>query len=304
MKMLKERTRWMIILLVSMVILPTLGYDKITWRLDTGTDTKHYTDMLTSLRGKLQSGTVCAFPATSAKPLPSKQFILMDIVYTKDGTDITITLAFQTSNTYFLGFRDVFNGVARASFVSDEYNKLKDVTDLFSDAVGINNRKMLPFASSYASMESAAGVKRGNLAIGVENLGFLINKVYGKAYAKKELAKFGLTVVQMVAEAARFKHIENDVIKGGLGKNNFKPDSDMVALQMEWGKISQAIHISSTAKKPCDKLENKKFTFPKVDTVAELRPYISVIKHKDSNSLEAGNTTFIDLMEVMEPEFM
>ncbi|KAK9741442.1 hypothetical protein RND81_03G106300 [Saponaria officinalis] len=133
-------------------------------------------------------------------------------------------------------------------------------------------------------MEKAAGRGRSRIDLGVQRLDERIKKVYGLSYWPKptksdnrKLGEFGLTVVQMVAEAARFSDIENRVINGGLEKESFFPDSNMIALVNEWAKISQAIHNAS----PTSKEVKGYYEYPtNVNTVGGLRPYISLLKFK------------------------
>ncbi|KAK9741422.1 hypothetical protein RND81_03G104500 [Saponaria officinalis] len=223
---------------------------------------------------------MCGFPVTSKDPVKSKKFILVEIV----GSDSRIvTLAFQTSDIYFLGYRDKINNAARANFVADAKLTDEEKRDIFPD-VEKKNQINLPYGESYASMEDAAGRSRSSIDLGVQRLDERINKVYGLSYGakptkenKKKLAEFGLTVVQMVAEAARFSDIENRVINGGLEKKSFSPDDNMIALEKEWGKISQAIHNASPS---CKELKDK-LDFPSnVNTVDGLRSYISLLKFK------------------------
>ncbi|KAK9741446.1 hypothetical protein RND81_03G106600 [Saponaria officinalis] len=273
------------IMLISVIIptlvTPTLGFDTVKWTLEFGQDSKHYTTMLTSLRDKVKvPAAVCRFPVTSKDPVISKKFILVEIVGSEGRT---VTLAFQTSDIYFVGYRDKINNAARANFVADAKLTDKEKGDIFPD-VAKNNRIDLPYGESYDSMENAAGKSRSSIDLGVKRLDDRIKKVYGLSYGpkptkedKRKLAEFGLTVVQMVAEAARFNDIENRVINGGLEEDSFFPDKNMIALEKEWAKISQAIHNASPS---CKELKDK-LDFPSnVNTVDGLRSYISLLKFK------------------------
>ncbi|KAK9741421.1 hypothetical protein RND81_03G104500 [Saponaria officinalis] len=291
MEVLQKVTTWIMIMLISIIIptlvTPTLGFDTVKWTLQFGKDSTHYTTTLTSLRDKVKEldkkgkpVAMCGFPVTSKDPVKSKKFILVEIV----GSDSRIvTLAFQTSDIYFLGYRDKINNAARANFVADAKLTDEEKRDIFPD-VEKKNQINLPYGESYASMEDAAGRSRSSIDLGVQRLDERINKVYGLSYGakptkenKKKLAEFGLTVVQMVAEAARFSDIENRVINGGLEKKSFSPDDNMIALEKEWGKISQAIHNASPS---CKELKDK-LDFPSnVNTVDGLRSYISLLKFK------------------------
>ncbi|KAK9741440.1 hypothetical protein RND81_03G106200 [Saponaria officinalis] len=243
--------------------------------------------MLTSLRDKVKAldkkgkpVEVCGFPVTLKDPVQSKKFILVEIVGSEGRT---VTLAFQTSDIYFVGYSDKINNAARANFVADVKLTDKEKGDLFPDVLK-KNQINLPYGESYKSMEGAAGKSRSSIDLGIQRLDDRIKKVYGLSYGpnpskdvKSKLAEFGLTVVQMVAEAARFNNIENRVINGGLEKESFFPDSNMIKLVNEWGKISQAIHNAS----PTCKEVKDKFEYPtNVNTVDGLRPFISLLKFK------------------------
>ncbi|KAK9741425.1 hypothetical protein RND81_03G104700 [Saponaria officinalis] len=249
--------------------------------------------MLTSLRDKVKEldkkgkpVEVCRFPVTSKDPVKSKKFILVEIVGSEDRT---VTLAFQTSDIYFLGYRDKINDEARANFVADAKLTDEEKGAIFPD-VAKNNQINLPYGESYKSMEEAAGRGRSSIDQGVQRLDDRLKKVYGLSYGakptkedKKKLGEFGLTVVQMVAEAARFSDIENRVINEGLYDESFYPDSNMIVLEKEWGKISQAIHNASPS---CKELKDKLDFLSNVNTVDGLRPYISLLKFKKGKKLK------------------
>ncbi|KAK9741423.1 hypothetical protein RND81_03G104600 [Saponaria officinalis] len=284
MKVLSKAT-WIIIMLISIIIstlvTPAIGYDTVKWKLLFGKRSTHYTTMLTSLRTNVKATTeVCRFPVTSKDPVTSKKFILVEI---EGSENRTVTLAFQTSDIYFVGYSDKINNKARANFVADAKLTDEEKGAIFS-GVEKDNQINLPYGESYKSMEGAAGRDRSSIDLGVKRLDDRIKNVYGLSYGAKptkqdkmKLGEFGLTVVQMVAEAARFSAIENIVIQRGIGEKSFFPDNNMITLQKEWGKISQAIHNASPS---CKKLKDK-LDYPSKETVNELRPYISLLKFKN-----------------------
>ncbi|XP_074284178.1 ribosome-inactivating protein lychnin-like [Silene latifolia] len=183
-----------------------------TWNV--ASDPNLYSTFLDSLRGELGQGTpkVCNLSVTNKKN--NNVFVLVDLVLPFNGN--TITLALRKSDAYLVGFQDTDAKTKkiRANFFSDEHAKLSGkYKSVFPKAQELG--KALPLSSSYIDLEKIAGVSRDNLNLGVITLQTSFSKVYGKDFnAKgqdnaKEVAKFTLTSIQMVVEAARFKYIED-----------------------------------------------------------------------------------------------
>ncbi|XP_074281881.1 ribosome-inactivating protein lychnin-like [Silene latifolia] len=215
-----------------------------TWSVDS--DSEEYSKFLDSLREELGRGTtkVCNLPVTNKNN--NNVFVLVNLVLPFNGN--TITLALRKSDAYLVGFQDTDAKTKkiRANFFSDEYARLNgNYKSVFPKAQDLG--KALPLSSSYTDLEKKAGVSRENLNLGVSTLQTSINKVYGKDFnAKgediaKEVAKFALTSIQMVAEAARFKYIEDQVINRGMF-GTFQAGSRITLLENNWSSISDQYH--------------------------------------------------------------
>nr|AAN65450.1 ribosome-inactivating protein ME1 [Mirabilis expansa] len=172
--------------------------------------------------------------------VPSPRYAYVDI---KASATQTVTLAIDRTNTYVLGYRDIFGGTDRAAFFKDVYD---DAKDLFPDAKG-KNRIKLSYGSQYTTLGD-----RTKVPLGIKSLRISITAIYGEAAGTdldKNRREFFLLALQMVAEATRFKYI-SDKIPTERDYDTLKVDNHMIALENGWDLLSTAIYNakSSTTK--------------------------------------------------------
>nr|QXF31167.1 ribosome inactivating protein [Bougainvillea glabra] len=190
----------------------SLAYTTLSFNLG---ESNKYSTVIQSLRKALANGApACNFPVTAKTIADNKRFVLVDLTTTSKKT---IKLAIDVTDVYVVGYQDKFNNQDRAVFLKDVPSVA--TRDLFK---GVTNREPLKSDGTYGNLQKNAAVTRENLDLGVNNLGFAIEAIYGKAINNKDIAKFFLIAIQMMSEAARFKYIENEVVKNGLSKA-FKP---------------------------------------------------------------------------------
>nr|P85101.1 RecName: Full=Ribosome-inactivating protein lychnin [Silene chalcedonica]2G5X_A Chain A, Ribosome-inactivating protein [Silene chalcedonica] len=211
-----------------------------SWTVDS--DSAKYSSFLDSLREEFGRGTpkVCNIPVT--KKANNDKFVLVNLVLPFNRN--TITLAFRASDAYLVGFqdRDSKTNKLRANFFSDEYRALSGkYKSIFTDAEVL--APALPCASTYTDLQNKAGVSREKLSLGVSSLQTAFTAVYGKVFTGKNVAKFALISIQMVAEAARFKYIEDQVINRGM-YSSFEAGARITLLENNWSKISEQYHKS------------------------------------------------------------
>nr|QXF31163.1 ribosome inactivating protein [Bougainvillea glabra] len=205
----------------------SLGYKTVSFNLG---EAKKYSSVMQDLCNAVGNGApVCNFPVTEKTIANDKGFVLVDLskTWTKN-----ISLAIDVTDVYVVGYQDnLNNGTARAVFFKDVPSVA--ISKLFPGAI----RENLSFDGSYTKLQTNAGVDRENLDLGVNNLGFAIEAIYGKSLSNKDkIAKFFIIAIQMMSEAARFKYIENEVVKNGLFKA-FKPNPKVLSLENSWGTI-------------------------------------------------------------------
>nr|QXF31165.1 ribosome inactivating protein [Bougainvillea glabra] len=256
----------------------SLAYTTLSFSLG---ESNKYSTVIQSLRKALANGApACNFPVTAKTIADNKRFVLVDLTTTSKKT---IKLAIDVTDVYVVGYQDKFNNQDRAVFLKDVPSVA--TRDLFK---GVTNREPLKFDGTYGNLQKNAAVTRENLDLGVNNLGFAIEAIYGKAINNKDIAKFFLIAIQMMSEAARFKYIENEVVKNGLSKA-FKPNPKVLSLENSWGTISDAIHKSNEIKNtkdkcniisPALKLKNANNGAWEVNSVSQIKPDIGILKLK------------------------
>lgn len=240
---------WCCIMMV-MVVMPSLailydecdqqlGYNTVSWDLSLPDPVKCYPKFLTRLRNQVEAPIrICGLPSTRRAPLEGQEYITVDL---KISNRNWVTIGIDVIDLYVWGYQDKFNGILRSTFVNDVPQAARNT--LFQDAA---IRRTTNFAGNYDSLEPYARTDRTRLELGVDKLQGAIRSVYGKPEIELNNAaeaKFFLIVIQMVAEASRFKFMENAIV--------WKDNSDdtklkMKAFQNDWAKISKAFYSAST----------------------------------------------------------
>ncbi|XP_074281910.1 ribosome-inactivating protein lychnin-like isoform X2 [Silene latifolia] len=194
-----------------------------TWTVDY--DSEEYSSFLNVLREALGTGTpVCKIPVTTDPPK-----------------------GYQDT--------DLKTKKLRANFFSDEYEKLKGKVSTIFGNKDVTLGPKLPVESSYGDLATKAQVSRVDVSLGVPSLETAFTQVYGldfndpKKNVGKVVAKFALIAIQMVAEAARFKYIEDQVKERGMF-DSFKAGDLITRLENNWSKISEQYHNKDLECKP------------------------------------------------------
>nr|AJS14603.1 bouganin [Bougainvillea spectabilis] len=225
---------WWAIIVEAVLVKTSLGYKTLSFDLG---DAEEYSIVVQSLRIVLAKGTVvCQFPVTSQSIADDLRFVLVDLT---TSSKKTVKVAIDVTDVYVVGYQDKLDGKDRAVFLKDVPSVA--TRDLFP---GVTTRITLPFDGTYGGLQANAGVARENLDLGVNNLGFAIEAIQGKALNNRNIARFFLIAIQMMSEAARFIYIQNEVVNNGL-YGSFKPNAKVLNLENNWGAISEAIHKSS-----------------------------------------------------------
>lgn len=141
--------------------------------------------------------------------------------------------------------------------------------------------------------------------LGIQNLDGAIRTVYGKQESELNKgnaeARFFLIAIQMVAEAARFKFMEEAIVR-----NDNTPDfkRKMVAFQNDWDPISTAIHRAEAATPKCTRItptlviSNTEYR-QEVNTVAEIKDDMGLLKYR-STTLSSIASSILDDDEFLE----
>lgn len=273
---------FVVVALSIMVILdPSLAASDLSLNVASAT-TATYSKVLTDMRNNLQDPKLkygnTNIPVMAA-PSKTPKYLLVDLKASDGGT---ITVAFSKTDLYVQGYLDKFNNGKdfRAHFFPDALSDAKKT--LFPEAKVAANRIEMKYKSSYGDIEKKAG-DRSKLGLGVQPLNKLINKVYGKPLDVKTEAQLMLLVIQMLAEATRFKYIEGMILQ--KFSTFYNPDPKTIELEKSWQKITKGIKSSIKGViKPELVLVDDKGKPWKVSKVDQVVPVMGLLKYEGSSS--------------------
>ncbi|KAK9732712.1 hypothetical protein RND81_04G016800 [Saponaria officinalis] len=156
----------------------------------------------------------------------------------------TVSLGLKRENLYVVAYLAMDNAnVNRAYYFGTEITSA-ELTTLLPEAT-VANQKALEYTEDYQSIEKNAKITEGDktrkeLGLGINLLSTLMDAVNKKARVVKNEARFLLIAIQMTAEAARFRYIQNLVTKNF--PNKFNSEDKVIQFQVNWSKISKAIY--------------------------------------------------------------
>lgn len=270
-----------------------LRFGTVTFDLSTGVS--GYSSFLTRLRNKLEAPTrACGIQSTRNTPIPGQEYVLVQL---KISNTQWVTLGINTTDIYVYAYQDnvKYNGQFRATFLKGSPEAT--YKSLFQGSTQRTTR----FNGNYDKLESAAQVKRRNLALGVENLRAAIINVYGKQETELDKgpaeAKFFLLAIQMVSEAARFKFMEQGIV---AGNKTVAFKNKMVAFQNDWSAISNAIHNAELSTRKCTTI-SPTLVISNIDyrqevtKVDQIKSDMGILLHKEAGlSVEMSSIMGID----------
>ncbi|XP_022156715.1 type I ribosome-inactivating protein trichoanguina-like [Momordica charantia] len=215
-------------LLLAILLGPLSAEGDVSFQLS-GANKKSYTNFIKQLRDAVPTTTtVCKIPVLPSTASGPKSFTF---VHLTNYADQTVVVAINITNVYIVAYH-----IDHVSYFFDDaspeaYKVLFEGTD----------RKTLPYSSNYDKLQSIVGKKRDLIELGLPALSSAItNLVY---YEYKSTAAALLVLIQSVAEAARYKYIEQEISTHVDDK--FKPDQAIISLENNWGALSKQIQIAA-----------------------------------------------------------
>nr|XP_017234327.1 PREDICTED: agglutinin-1-like isoform X2 [Daucus carota subsp. sativus] len=168
---------------------------------------KRYTRFINNVREEIVSGdTVHGIPRLyNPVKLEESDRYLQVALFNSD--EQRISLAIDKSDVYIVGYRTEYE----ACFFSDT-----DGADTSSLFPGIT-RHQLPFKNGYSGMEEIAGSRR-DISLGMSELDECIKHLHDLT-DNSSLARCMLITIQMVAEAVRYRYVENLLVEH-IGETN------------------------------------------------------------------------------------
>lgn len=213
----------------------TLGIQ--TLRFTTaGATPDSYTQLIEALRDQLASGyEVEAIPVMRDPSTVriAQRFILLEL---SNSPQVSVTLAIDVTNAYVVAYR----AGSRSYFLSDAPQGSQSV--LFTDT----QQHSLPFDGSYTQLQRNAREDREKIDVGILALEDAIALLYSSSDTQQNRRARSLIIsIQMIAEAARFKYIEQLVRASIRRQRSFRPDPGMLSLENNWGRLSRAVQNSN-----------------------------------------------------------
>ncbi|KAL6582011.1 hypothetical protein OROMI_006025 [Orobanche minor] len=229
-----------VVISISAILEPISCAADLSFEVSSATTTS-YSKLLRDVRDRVKDPTLkyggTNIPVMAAPTNPAK-YLTIDLSASDGGK---ITIALSKNDLYVAGYLDKIDTKFRAHFFKDAPSDARN--SLFPEATGANRLNMA-FKSSYADMEKSAKIAdRSKLGLGPLPLNKLINQVYGKKLDVPTEAKFMLVAVQMLAEATRFKYIEDAILQNF--RSSYNPNPKAIELEKSWQKITIAIKNST-----------------------------------------------------------
>nr|AET98835.1 type 2 ribosome-inactivating protein [Cinnamomum camphora] len=280
-----------------MVVEPhTLNYQTVTFTTKQATKTS-YAQFIEALRAQLASGEEPhGIPVTRERSTvpDSQRFVLVEL--SNWAADSPVTLALNVTDAYVVAYR-----TGSRSFFLREDNPDPAIDNLFPDT----QRQTLRFGGNYNDLEDAAGQRRDTIELGMEPLENAISTLrVSNTDPDGPIARSLIVVIQMVAEAVRFRYIEGRVSQSIGTAQVFVPDPAMRRLENKWKKLSKAVQESNQGgvfSRPVE-LRSRSNNPVNVDSVSH--PVISglaIMLFSCRSSDRASSDQFIDHLLIIRP---
>ncbi|KAJ4828936.1 hypothetical protein Tsubulata_030253 [Turnera subulata] len=203
-----------------------------------GVTKESYKEFVTSLRNQLASDYERHGIPVLRQPnkvTDGERFLLVKL---SNSPEATITLALDVTDANIVAYQA---GV-ESYFLSDASNLA--FSNLFTDT----DQKKLSFGGIYSDLERVAGARRQDIDLGISHLDGAITTLYrSNRTPQNTVARALIVIIQMIIEATRFRHIEQQVrvnIRTPDTYPNFRPDYATIELQNNWIRLSTEIQES------------------------------------------------------------
>lgn len=210
------------------------------------------------MSSKDESNDIPVLHAKSNHAIKDKEFVYVRL----HNPNVSITFAINALNSYVVAYQ--VDAERRCYFFKEA--PPNSSTLLFTESTRKVN---VDLKTNYNSL----GMKRREeTRLGFKPLDESLDSFrrFDRNKPTDELRRALLIVIQMVAEAARFKYIEDRLEWKGFG-TGFFPRGDIISYETNWNTLSKAIQNSEDGKFPVIQLENEDYSKRNVSTVAEVK---------------------------------
>ncbi|XP_065865525.1 ribosome-inactivating protein cucurmosin-like [Euphorbia lathyris] len=249
-----------------------------------------YKGLMSSLRKELDSDSESHDIPILRKPsaiTQNNQYLLVDLI--NFNSKLSITLAITVVNVYVIGYKSGGNSFFLKDAPSDA-NKL-----LFDGTI---KKTLTTVDTNYINLGDRTKV---GLGIGPLNKAIDTLSKFNGVSVDKTFKDSLLVVIQMVAEAARFKFIQQKIHDNLL--EEYKPQNDVLSLENSWEALSKQIQLSGSDGqfKTAVQLLNAAGAIYSVTNVAQVKSDISLLLYKGSGrTVEEERSGEILAEEVVE----
>ncbi|KAF4350173.1 nigrin b [Cannabis sativa] len=218
-----------------------------------------YQTFMQSLRRELSSGTTSydiPLLRKESEAVKDKQFVYVRL----ENQSFKITFAISTLNSYVIAYQ--VDAEKRCYFFKEAPPEAK--TSLFKKST---KRVNVNLSTNYNELG-----KRENVNLGFKSLDNSLEgfKRFDSENPTNELCQILIVVIQMVAEAARSKYIQQKIEWKGF-EAGFFPKSDIISYENKWKNLSKAIQNSKNGSFPKIQLQNEDYSDRYVSKVAEVK---------------------------------
>ncbi|XP_062081355.1 ribosome-inactivating protein gelonin-like [Humulus lupulus] len=219
-----------------------------------------YQLFMQSLRRELKSGTESYdIPVlrTKSAAVRDKQFVYVRLF----NPSVSITFAIYALNSYVVAYQA--DAEKRCYFFKEAPTNSK--TLLFNQCT---KKVDVNLVTNYDTLGNRENTRLGFKAL---DLSLDVFKKFDSKDPTDELRQNLLVVIQMVAEAGRFKYIQTQLEQKGF-EGGFFPRGDIISYENKWQDLSKAIQQSKDGKFTASvQLQNQDYSPRIVSTVAQVK---------------------------------
>ncbi|XP_027352709.1 agglutinin-1 [Abrus precatorius] len=211
---------------------PATNEDPIKFTTGSATPAS-YNQFIDALRERLTGGLIYGIPvlrdpSTVEEP---NRYVTAELSYSDT---VSIQLGIDLTNAYVVAYR----AGSESFFFRDAPASAS--TYLFTGT----QQYSLPFDGNYDDLEKWAHQSRQRISLGLEALRQGIKFLRSGASDDEEIARTLIVIIQMVAEAARFRYISKLVVISLTNRAAFQPDPSMLSLENTWEPLSRGVQQS------------------------------------------------------------
>ena len=237
-----------------------------------------YANFLRRLRSAVSAPTrTCGLNITQSNPPIDREYVYIRLQFSDTQW---VVLGMAAKDMYIWGYTDNRPGFAPGQPPPEPNFLMDSPPEARQRLFPGSTKRITNYEGHYISLQQAANRNRFDVPLGLASLEGALRSVYGKSTSelnkgRKEEARFFLTTIQMVAEAARFRYMERGI---SAPPDDFR--QNMIAFQNSWDTISTLIHNAEGATPKCGAFPQPlRIGFLTYGNVNEIRNEIGILKY-------------------------